>query len=650
MKRVGAHGTLVLEDVPEGVWSAFQADRSRVRIPSRAHRDHVERWARSRRVGAPLEPESVDDDLLRGEAFRLRAEHLEVIEALGAAVLARATGHLAEHDFVCLLADVEGVVVRSEGGGRFAPEAKRVRLMEGARWAEPTRGTNAIGTALAERRPTFVLGRAHYARPYHGLACYAAPIFDAHGRVVAVLDATGRSDGAHDEIGQVVLAAAGALGELLRLEAFASAGGSILRVLAHTMERTHDPMVLVEARGRVSKVNASARLAVGAAGRSSRATLGLDWGTLVEHARSGLPLHVERPDGRGGARAFRLFAEPVVGVSAEPLAVLVRLEPATSRAVATTVDPTDAFRRIHARDASVARSIEWARTLAKSELPVMLLAETGSGKELFAEAIHAASPRASGPFVAVNCGALAPTLLESELFGYAPGAFTGADRRGRRGLLREADRGTLFLDEVAEMPLAMQVALLRVLETGTYHRVGESTPERCDVRVICATCRDLDEAMAKGTFRSDLYFRLKGATLRLPPLRERSDLPSLVEHLIERRHAKAGWVAPPPLTDEAMARLRAHPWPGNVRELCTVLDVALVTAAGRTEIDVEHLPAELSAGETPREGGGLERAEAKALQRALARHDGNVSAAARELGVARSTVYRLARRLGVDLE
>jgi len=269
----------------------------------------------------------------------------------------------------------------------------------------------------------------------------------------------------------------------------------------------------------------------------------------------------------------------------------------------------------------------------------MLLAETGAGKELVASMIHEHSPRAGGAFVALNCGAIAPSLLESELFGYAAGAFTGADRGGRAGLLHAASGGTLFLDEVAEMSPAMQASLLRVLESGTYRRVGDTRTSSADVRVVCATCRDLPPLVATGAFRQDLYFRLKGASVRIPSLRERSDVLALARHLLQ---AMAG--SEPRLSPAAEQELSRRAWPGNVRELKSVLEVAVIAAAGAPWIEPEHLGSDDPAPSAPV---SLADSEAGAVQRALAACDGNVSTAARRLGVARSTLYRMMRRHGL---
>jgi transcriptional regulator with PAS, ATPase and Fis domain len=243
--------------------------------------------------------------------------------------------------------------------------------------------------------------------------------------------------------------------------------------------------------------------------------------------------------------------------------------------------------------------------------------------------------------LAVNCGALAASLLETELFGYAPGAFTGAERGGRAGLFHAARGGTLFLDEVAEMSPAMQASLLRVIETGTFRRVGDTRLERTDVRVICATCRDLSAMVHAGTFRQDLYYRLKGATVRIPAVRERTDVLALAEHLL----GSAVTLAPAAAT--AIAR---HSWPGNVRELKSTLAVAQLHADGAAWIELAHLPPELATAPAPAESGELDLVERDALRKAVAESGGNLSVAARRLGVARSTLYRMLRRhrLAVD--
>lgn len=512
-------------------------------------------------------------------------------------------------------------------------------MIEGANWSEAARGTNAIGTALATRRPTEVHGSAHFGRSYHDLVCYAAPVRGLDGTPVAVLDATSRVVRADPAVAHSVIQAAQALEDLIRLQAYASAGLSVTRVLGHTLDRMSDPALLIESPGTIVRANGAARALLGPsiAGSDPSAAVGVAWPVLVREAlagASGKP--IELPAG-AGRRKWRLVADPIAAPSGAIVAVLVTLEPLRAlQPVPSSRPPSDPFGPIFAEDLAVQSAIDWSRQLASSELPVMLLAETGAGKELFAQPIHAASPRASGPWHAINCGALTPSLLESELFGYAPGAFTGAEPSGRNGLFHAAQGGTLFLDEVAEMSPAMQAALLRVLETNTYRRVGDVRLERTDVRILCATCRDLPALVASGAFRQDLYYRLKGATVRIPPLRERSDVVALAEELL-------GFGAR--LTPAAREALGQHRWPGNVRELKSVLAVAQVTAGAGQPIDRPHLPLDLA---PPTASSPLEDGERTLLLRVLAETQGNVSRAAERLGVARTTLRRMKRRHGLE--
>jgi two-component system, NtrC family, response regulator HydG len=304
--------------------------------------------------------------------------------------------------------------------------------------------------------------------------------------------------------------------------------------------------------------------------------------------------------------------------------------------------------RLKGRDRQMLQLYELIDSVAASDASVLIRGESGTGKELVALALHEGSRRAAGPFVKVNCSALAETLLESELFGHVRGAFTGAvsDRAGR---FEEAHGGTIFLDEIGDVSPAVQVKLLRVLQERTIERVGENRPRAVDVRVVSATNRDLEALLATGRIREDFYYRIKVVRLDLPPLRERrEDLPLLVEELLAR-HGGAGVV----VTDAAMARLMSHHWPGNVRELENALEHALVLGHGGP-IEPAHLPPEVGGGRS-REGslralgadarGGP--AEKRLIAAALAATGWNRSRAARRLGIDRSTLWRKIREHGL---
>lgn len=299
------------------------------------------------------------------------------------------------------------------------------------------------------------------------------------------------------------------------------------------------------------------------------------------------------------------------------------------------------------------RLFDMLERAAASDAPVLLFGESGTGKELAARAVHDMGRRRLGPFVQLNCGALSESLLESELFGHARGAFTGAYRH-RQGRFEAADGGDIFLDEIGDAPASIQVKLLRVLETKRFERVGESRPIRADVRVIAATHRDLSRLVAEGRFREDLYFRVNVLPIHLPPLRERSeDLAPLAEHFLRRLAEQAGRPVPA-VSPEAMARFLRYAWPGNVREFKSALEYAFVVADGGA-IESRHLPPSLDGGGAAPEAAvrsgaapGAPAGERGALIEALRRAGGNRSEAARLLGVSRGTVLNRMRKHGVD--
>lgn len=299
---------------------------------------------------------------------------------------------------------------------------------------------------------------------------------------------------------------------------------------------------------------------------------------------------------------------------------------------------------------AMAQVREMIEKLARSQAPIYISGESGSGKELAARLIHSRSARSSGPFVPVNCGAIPENLMESEFFGHRKGSFTGADS-DRDGFFQTANTGTLFLDEVADLPLAMQVKLLRAIQEKRVRKVGCSTEEPVDVRIMCATHKNLRECVDKGTFRQDLYYRLNVIELRMPPLRERlEDIPPLVETICLRLFGENA----PRLSTKALKALQAYPFPGNVRELENILERATALCSGTSiEADDLHLSPEEMAGESLGRGSEtlddyLNRLERQAILEALQKTEGNRTAAARLLGVTfRSMRYRL-ERLGIE--
>jgi transcriptional regulator with PAS, ATPase and Fis domain len=375
---------------------------------------------------------------------------------------------------------------------------------------------------------------------------------------------------------------------------------------------------------------------------------GLDMATLLAHCRGTgtglLTLHLP-----GGVKVKAQAEFHPRGGTVLPLAE------AGADAVAAAADPAPArprgmssLRYLDTGDAQLAQAIERVTKVLGRDVAVLILGETGTGKELLARAIHEDSPRRVAPFVAVNCASIPESLIESELFGYDEGAFTGARRKGSVGKIVQANGGTLFLDEIGDMPLSLQARLLRVLQERSVAPLGSARQIDVDLALVCATHRNLREMMAAGSFREDLYYRLNGLVVKLPPLRERTDLDVIVQRMLRAQGC-------PPTLDvapEVMALFRAHDWPGNLRQLANVLRTAALMAEGERWIGREHLPDDLledgPTASPPRDRRAgplaasqrLDELTAGALEQALTLHEGNVSATARALGVSRNTVYR----------
>jgi transcriptional regulator of acetoin/glycerol metabolism len=378
-------------------------------------------------------------------------------------------------------------------------------------------------------------------------------------------------------------------------------------------------------------------------------------GQLFAQVRSQRSLILANP---GGAGTAATQAEPAsVGrATASPL------RPAGSRR-----EPT--LEALATGDERQQRAVNRARRIGGKDIPLLIQGESGVGKELFARAFHNSSPRAGGPFVALNCAAIPENLIESELFGYAGGAFTGARREGAIGKVQQAHGGTLFLDEIGDMPLSMQSRLLRVLQERSVTPVGSMKTIPVDISLVCATHRVLREAVANGEFREDLYYRVNGLTITLPPLRERSDIASIVERILDSEVADSR-DAPVMIGAEVMRFFEHYPWPGNIRQLQSVIRVAVALLdEDESEILPEHLPEELFGADPeaacalpppaaaaplppppepvppPAAPRSLDEIELDAIARVMREVGGNVSAAARRLGVSRNTLYRKLGRI-----
>ncbi len=572
-------------------------------------------WARCRDYG--LDHQSAPDfgelsaaclgELLERQQILLRTTRDEVIPQFN---------HLlGNSSYLIMLSDDQGQLLETWGTRRFIDPRQQHGFVAGARWLEQGTGTNAIGTALACSEAVHVGQDEHFLKRNRYMASAAAPLFDAERRLIGVLDVSSDSYlPASQTLGMVRMMSQSLENRLI----IARYAGQYRQLSFNTGSNNLDSqwagLLLFDDRGRVLAANRRADSLLGqpALQHSLEHLFQTSLPELLQHA-AGQPFAVQVP---GRNRFHCLLREPLTSPST-----------ATNRPPPADCDPR------------IAKALRQAGLLLEKDIALLIQGETGVGKEVFVKALHEASSRRNQPLIAVNCAAIPAELVESELFGYEKGAFTGAHHKGNPGLIRKAEHGIVFLDEIGDMPLPTQARLLRFLQTRCIQPLGSGDPVPVDIRVISATHQDLSERVRQGRFRQDLYYRIAGLSLTLPPLRERSDRLALIEQ-IHQHYRDAD--APPQLDNKVVQHLLQHPWPGNLRQLASTLQVALALA-GQQPVALEHLPdsffSELPASQTV-ESSPPCASDEHDLNLRLQALKGNVSALARDLGISRTTLYK----------
>lgn len=609
-------------------------------------------WRRSMAAGlAPFHPHA-PDNLPHPELRRVLALHRDLL-GHSQPVMEYLFEQVRHSHSMVVLANRHGVLMHTLGDADFLGKAERVALLAGASWHEEQRGTNAIGTALAESCGIEIHGPEHYMARNDFLTCAAAPILSATGELLGILDISGDHRNGHAHTLGLVSTAARMIEN---------------RLLVATCKRNVRLHLHREPEG-IGSV-AEGILAVSADGwivganRVALTQLGLHMGDVgatplaqvldvrLDDLLSHLHRRPQQPQAlrlRGGAL---LYAQVQLDAAAWP--AVHKPTANTSSAAA----PDDALARLDTGDARWRAAADKARRVVGKPIPVLIQGESGVGKEVFARALHASGPRRAAPFVAINCAAIPENLIESELFGHVAGAFTGARKEGHLGHLREAHGGTLFLDEIGDMPLALQTRLLRVLQERSVTPVGASKAVPVDFALVCATHNQLMQAAEQGRFRQDLYYRINGLTVQLPALRERSDFVALLRRLLSDLATEQGLPVDVEVAPDLLARLAAYSWPGNLRQLASVLRTACaMLVEGEDTLRWEHMPDDLvqalevapsafghppDTPDTPTAPAALslQQLSTAAIDQALQAARGNMSQAARQLGISRQTLYR----------
>ncbi len=626
-------------------------------------------WERCRRFGLNESGHLVITESLDRVALKTEQERNRYLLMQCRPIMEHVFEQIRESGSMVILADANGLLLETVGDPDFVGRADRVALAAGASWDETQRGTNAIGTALSEEGPVAILGAEHFLADNAFLTCCASPIFGPDGRLIGVLDISGdyRSH-QHHTLGLARLSSS-----IVEKRLFEAAHGRDILVCFHEradyLGSPKEGIAAVSPDGQVLAINRNGTQLLGirqvdAVRRDFSMVFESNLAMLLDRLRhnsqatceanvNGKTIHLQL---RG-----QLPPQTVAGrIYDEPAQVRQPRRPeAPPKAAGLTLET------LNSDDARLQAAIDRARRILGKDIPMLIQGESGAGKEMFAKSFHNSGPRRDAPFVALNCASIPETLIESELFGYQGGAFTGARKEGAPGKIQQAHGGTLFLDEIGDMPLNLQARLLRVLQERSVTPLGSTRSIQVDISLVCATHRKLREEVARGTFREDLYYRLNGLAVTLPALRERTDIRLLVTKLAASEISNHS--GPVRFSEGALQAIENYAWPGNIRQLFNVIRVAIALLDDDESLITEsHLPEELfeaplntvsfapssnSAHDpwapAPLEGcpGSLEEIGRQVALRTLEAAGGNISAAARQLGISRNTLYRKLGRM-----
>ena len=626
-------------------------------------------WERSRKYGIdPNMDGAPEKHRLSEKALNKRILSMQSFYDIAKGQLDSLYRLLHGSGFCMAIADGEGYILYIVGDAELVEHFKRRHCVPGYRWTEKDLGTCAIGLALAVRRPVFIPGEYMYANSVRNISNAGAPIFSPDGtRVIGVVSLSGNSDKMHiHTLGLVRQAAETVTSQLREQERFRDVQIKN-QYLSALVESDPRGIVTVDQTGCIVEANSSAMrlLQLPSAYQGQHLDNFLEKSDLNACLKSGKVDSDREVIVRRTRMSCYMTYAPIHIAEQEFVGGLITIiEHKKMMRMAVQVVGAEAhftFQSILGNSKSLLEALRLAKIASGSAAPVLLFGETGTGKELFAQSIHNASERRSRPFVVINCGAIPKELLESELFGYEEGSFTGAQKGGRPGKIELADTGTLFLDEIGDMPLDMQVKLLRVLQSGEIQRVGGLRTIPVDFRVIAATNRDLRKDTEQHKFRADLYYRISTLSIYVPSLRDRGqDIIQLIEYFVHRYEKLLNrqiW----PIPEETMACLVRYSWPGNIRQLENAVERAVYFSEGQPLLFSEGqpllphhfgIPNLLPKGQQSRDSDAfetLESLERRAIIRAMEGLDSNLSRVAATLGISRPTLYRKLKHYGLKI-
>ncbi|MGY0595845.1 sigma-54-dependent Fis family transcriptional regulator [Vibrio sp. JZG10] len=518
----------------------------------------------------------------------------------------------AHSDSRLILTDADGVIIGSWGQPKFREKLTEIALSSGACWQEKVKGTNAIGTAIVEAKPVSVIGDQHFIQHHRFISCSANPIFDHLGHLIGVLDITSEQK-KHDFSTQVLV--------------------------QNMVQQVENQLLNLIPQGHI-RVDLACEKGLLNSGWQGIIIANED-GQILAHNQVASQLLAQQ-------NVIGQSLDDILSIQSADHPFVFKTKPLTDKKVKSR--SVTASNDLHYGDSTVEHCWQQANRVIDKGISLLILGETGVGKNEFVKALHKNSQRKTGPLVSVNCGALPKDLVESELFGYVAGAFTGANSKGYQGKIRQAHKGILFLDEIADLPLEAQSRLLHVLQDKTVLPVGSNQSVQVDTQIIAATHKDLENLVSEGLFRQDLYYRLNGLIIELPRFEERDDKQQLIAN-IHRRHVESEQQLCPHL----LSLLLSYSWPGNLRELDSLIKVSALMAQGEETLELAHVPTHLSkklsqaqdvttATEPTLE---LRATVEDKLLKTYQANQGNISKTSRMLGVSRNTIYRKLKNLGI---
>lgn len=556
---------------------------------------------------------------------------------------------VGDGNFVIVLADEHGCLLEMFGDEKVKSSAVAGDFVPGMNWSEKTIGNNGVGTALFLDKPVQVFGREHYWLDAHRWTCSGAPIHDPHGRLIGALVISGSYEKVHPHTLGMVVTAVNAIENQLKLEEAVSLLEISNNYKNAVIESISEGLLAVDEEGKITQINSiAAHYLEYNAAEALHSSCDSIFGDKNSELKNIITCNRNMTDQevdiytRKSKKTYLVTSRPIKGKGINKGTVLLLNEISRAQKLVQRMSGARGnftFSDLIGEEPAYLETVEFARKAADSTSNVLLLGESGTGKDVFAQAIHNTGIRKRGPFVALNCGAIPRELIASELFGYVEGAFTGASRGGKMGKFELASGGTIFLDEIGEMPLELQTSLLRVLETKTVTRVSGNDVIPVDVRIIAATNKDLSLEVSQGKFRQDLFYRLNVFAIRLVPLRERKeDINLLTQKILDNLSIKFEKPAIQP-DKNVLELFSKYSWPGNIRELQNVLE-RVVNVCNDTILSIEHLPAEIRSAKTRRNATPIKNYERDLIETLLEQHNRNITRVANELGIARTTLYQ----------